>query len=68
MSEGRRRFSATEMVGVPLTTREVRLLLDALTEGKLGPVDDPQLVALERKLKVMLQVAAAAEQRLGSRF
>ena len=56
MSEGRRRFSATEMVGVPLTTREVRLLLDALTEGKLGAVDEP------------LHLAAAMVRRLGSQL
>jgi hypothetical protein len=54
VSEGRR-FSATGLVGVPLTTGEVRPLLDAPAEGKLGAVDEPHL-----------QVAAATERRLGS--
>jgi len=57
------RISATEMVGVTLTTREARRLLDALAEGKLGSPDDPENVALQRKLVVMLQVATAAEKR-----
>ncbi len=57
------RISATEMVGVTLTTREARRLLDALAEGKLGSPDDPENVALKRKLVVMLQVATAAEKR-----
>jgi hypothetical protein len=61
------RMTATEMVGVPLTSREARRLLDALAAGALGPPDDPELVALERKLKVMLQVATAAEQRRDAR-
>jgi hypothetical protein len=51
----KRRFSATEMVAIPLTTSEVRPLLDALAEGKLGPFDEPQL-----------QVAAT--ERLGWQF
>jgi hypothetical protein len=38
--------------------------LHALAEGKLGPVDDPELVALERKVKVMHQVAIAVEKWL----
>jgi hypothetical protein len=45
VSKGRRLFSAAEIVGVSRITKEVRLLLGALTEGKLGPVDDPQRVA-----------------------
>jgi hypothetical protein len=57
------RIKATEMVGVRLTTREVRRLLDALAEGKLGALDDPEVVTLQRKLTVMLQVASAAEKR-----
>ena len=56
MSEARR-FSATEMVGVSLTTSEVRPPLDALAEGKLGSVDEPRLHA-----------AAATERRLGSQL
>ena len=60
------RIKATEMVGVRLTTHEVQWLLDALAEGKLGSVEaDPELQALQRKLTVMRQVAAAAEARLG---
>ena len=51
------------MVGVQLTTSEVQRLLDAVTAGKLGPAEDPELVVLERKLKVMLQVVAAGENR-----
>jgi hypothetical protein len=54
---GRRRIAASEMVGVPLTTREVQRLLDALAEGKPGPIDDPEVVSLQRKLNVMRQVA-----------
>ena len=57
------RITATEMVGVSFTTREVRRLLDALAEGKLGPPDDPENVALKQKLGVVLQVAAATEKR-----
>ena len=57
------RITATEMVGVPLTTTEVRRLLSALAEGKLGPPDDPENVTLQRKLGVMLQVATATENR-----
>jgi hypothetical protein len=63
---GRRRITATEMVGVPLTSKEVRRLLDALAEGKLGHPDDPEIVALRRKLGVMLQVAVASENRRGA--
>jgi hypothetical protein len=54
VSEGRR-FSAAEMVGVPLTTSEIRPLLGGLAEGKLGPGDEPQL-------------QVPAERRLGPRF
>jgi hypothetical protein len=57
------RIKATEMVGVRLTTREIQRLLDALAEGKLGPADDPELVALRRKLNVMLQVSTEVERR-----
>lgn len=60
------RISATEMVGVPFTTREVRRLLDALADGKLGPPDDPENVALKNKLGVLLQVATAREKRQGT--
>jgi hypothetical protein len=61
------RITATEMVGVPLTSGEVRRLLDALAAGALGPPGDPELVALERKLQVMLRVATAGEQRRRAR-
>jgi hypothetical protein len=64
---GRRRIAATEMVGVPLTSREVQWLLVVLVE-ELGPIDDPEVVTLQRKLKVMRQVARATEKRLGSRL
>jgi len=57
------RITATEMVGVPFTTKEVRRLLDALAEGKLGPPEDPENVALQRKFVVLLQVATATENR-----
>ena len=57
------RITATEMVGVPFTTEEVRRLLDALAQGKLGPPEAPENVALERKFRVLLQVATAAENR-----
>lgn len=60
------RISATEMVGVPFTTREVRRLLDALADGKLGPPDDLENVALKNKLGVLLQVATAREKRQGT--
>ncbi len=36
------------MVGVQLTSQEAQRVLDAIAGGKLGPVDDPKLVALER--------------------
>lgn len=61
------RITATEMVGVPLTTKEVQKLLDALAQGKLGPPDEPENVALHRKFLVMMQVATAAEKRRGAR-
>ena len=38
-------------------------MLHAIAEGKLGAVDDPELVALERKLRVMHQVAIEVEKR-----
>ncbi len=57
------RITATEMVGVPLTTREVQKLMDALAAGKLGRPEDADNVALHRKLVVMMQVATAAERR-----
>jgi hypothetical protein len=60
------RITATEMVGVPLTTAEVQRLLDALAAGKLGPPDDADNVALHRKLLVMMQVATATERRRAS--
>jgi len=41
-------------------------LLDGMAEGKLGRLDDPEVVALGRKLKVMLQVASATENRKAS--
>ena len=47
----------------PFTTKEVRRLLDALAEGKLGPPDDVDNVALQKKLTVVLQVATATEKR-----
>jgi hypothetical protein len=46
-----------------LTSTEARRLLDAIAEGKLGPVDDPELVALERKLKVTVGVSTEVEKR-----
>jgi hypothetical protein len=61
------RITATEMVGVPLTTGEVRRLLDALAEGRLGPPADPENVVLGRKLDVLLQVARATESRRAAR-
>jgi len=54
------------MVGVSFTTEEVRRLLDALARGTLGPREAPENVALEHKLVVLLQVAAAAERRKAS--
>ena len=57
------RITATEMVGVPFTTQEVRRLLDALAQGKLGPPDAPENVALQRKFEVLLHVATATEKR-----
>ena len=56
------RIKATEMVGVRLTTGEIRRLLDLLSPAN-GPGDDAETVALRRKLGVMLQVAAEAEKR-----
>ena len=57
------RITATEMVGVPFTTTEVRRLLDAIAQGKLGPPEEPENVVLRRKFEVLLQVAAATEKR-----
>jgi predicted GIY-YIG superfamily endonuclease len=57
------RIKATEMVDVQLSSREMQRLLDALAAGGLGAVDDPELMALEGKLKVMHQVAVATGQR-----
>jgi len=57
------RITATEMVGVPFTTKEASRLLYALAEGKLGPPEDPENVALQRKFVVLLQVATATENR-----
>lgn len=51
------------MVGVRFTTSEVQRLLDGLTDGKVGPADDPEVVAIQRKLTVMQQVAVAVEMR-----
>lgn len=61
------RITATEMVGVPFTTDEVRRLLDALVAGKLGPPDAPENVVLDKKFRVLLQVATAAEKRRAGR-
>ena len=57
------RVTATEMVGVPFTTTEVRRLLAAIAQGKLGPPEDPENLALQRKFEVLLQVATATEKR-----
>ena len=51
------------MVGVQVTSQGAQRLLHAIAEGKLGAVDDPELVALERKLRVMHQVAIEVEKR-----
>lgn len=59
------RVPATEMVGVPLTSAEAGRLLGALDAGALGPIDEPALVALRRKLLVMKQIAEATERRKG---
>ena len=59
-------ITASEIVGVSLTSPAARRLLDGLAEGKLGRLDDPEVVALGRKLKVMLQVATATENRKAS--
>ena len=57
------RITATEMVGVGFTSKQARRLLDAITEGKLGPPEEPENVALRHKLEVLLQVATATEKR-----
>ena len=57
------RITATEMVGVSFTTKEVRRLLDALANGGLGPAEEADDVALRKKLEVLLQVSTAAERR-----
>jgi hypothetical protein len=51
------------MVGVRLTTAEIRRLLDSLSDGNVSPGDDLDIIALERKLRVMLQVAAEVDKR-----
>ena len=56
------RIKATEMVGVRLTTSEIRRLLDLLSQAN-GSGQDAETVALRRKLNVMLQVATEAEKR-----
>jgi hypothetical protein len=55
------RIKAKEMVGVRLTTTEIRRLLDSLSDHDVTAADDLDIVALERKLRVMLQVAAEVE-------
>ncbi|MBK7397687.1 MAG: hypothetical protein IPJ34_15670 [Myxococcales bacterium] len=60
------RVSATEMVGVTLTSDEAHRLLAALAEGKLGAPDAPENLVLHRKLQVMLQIANATERRKGT--
>ncbi len=55
------------MVGVPLSSVEVRRLLDALADGRLGPASPDADESLRQKLTVLLQVASAAEQRRGRR-
>lgn len=57
------RITATEMVGVPLTTDEVRRLQAAVADGKLGPPESPENLVLHKKLLVMMEVALAAERR-----
>jgi hypothetical protein len=57
------RIKAKEMVGVRLTTTEIRRLLDSLSDQNVTPGDDLDIVALERKLRVMLQVAAEVDKR-----
>jgi hypothetical protein len=57
------RFTATEMVGVPLTSAEVRRLLTALDEARLPPASTDDDTVLRQKLTVMLQVAEAGERR-----
>jgi hypothetical protein len=57
------RISATEMVGVPFTTTEVRRLQEALAAGKLGPPDSAENVVLGKKLGVLMQIATATEKR-----
>ena len=59
------RPSATEMVGVPLSSTEAQRLLDALTAGSLGNPNTPENLVLHRKLTVALQVALATEKRRG---
>jgi hypothetical protein len=57
------RIKAEEMVGVRLTTTEIRRLLDSLSDQNVTPGDDLDIVALERKLRVMLQVATEVEKQ-----
>ena len=60
------RFTATEMVGVPLTSAEVRRLLAALDDGQLPAAGADEDATLRRKLTVMMQVAEAGERRRSS--
>lgn len=57
------RLTATEMVGVPLTTVEVQRLLAAVDAGHLGDPQRADNVLLRQKLTVLLQVAAAREKQ-----
>ena len=50
------RFTATEMVGVPLTSVEVQRLLAALDAGALGDPAAADNTLLRQKLTVLLQV------------
>jgi hypothetical protein len=57
------RFTATEMVGVPLSSVEVQRLLAALDQGLLGDPGAAENVLLRQKLTVLLQVAVAREKQ-----
>lgn len=57
------RFTATEMVGVPLTSVEVQRLLAALDAGHLGDPANPENALLRQKLTVLRQVAVAREKQ-----
>jgi hypothetical protein len=56
------RIKAKEMVGVRLTTTEIQRLLDSLSDHGVTAADDLDIVTLERKLRVMLQVATEVEK------